>query len=268
MDIPPEVRALAEDPFAHCADPPEELGFARLVDDRFVVQSTPVIQVVERLRLEPEDVAGAVDEVRAFLRSRGHTRAFWLVGDSTAPEDLEERLRALGMTTNDQPPLEAEEVAMALVHPPAAERPRDVDAGAVRTVEEALAAVDVGIDVFGMPPDQRSGMHDVARRAFEYWKMRAREPLVRTYVARLDGEVVGVARALLAYEGVNLIGGAVLERARRRGVYRSLVWARWDDAVARGTPALTVQAGKMSLPILERLGFVRVARAHVLLDRF
>jgi hypothetical protein len=67
---------------------------------------------------------------------------------------------------------------------------------------------------------------------------------------------------------VNLIGGAVLERARRRGVYRSLVWARWDDAVARGTPALTVQAGKMSLPILERLGFVRVARAHVLLDRF
>jgi hypothetical protein len=47
--------------------------------------------------------------------------------------------------------------------------------------------------------------------------------------------------------------------ARRRGVYRALVAERWREAVARDTPALTVQAGAMSRPILEKLGFITVA---------
>jgi hypothetical protein len=38
--------------------------------------------------------------------------------------------------------------------------------------------------------------------------------------------------------------------------------------VARGTPALVVQAGAMSQPILERLGFQQVATMRVLVDRF
>ena len=38
-------------------------------------------------------------------------------------------------------------------------------------------------------------------------------------------------------------------------MYRALVRARWDDAVAAGQPALVVHAGAMSRPILERLGF-------------
>jgi len=270
VDIPPEVRALAEDPFANCPDPPAELGFARFIDDRLVVHSspTPTLQLVERLRLRPEEVGDAVVAAREFLTARGMHHAFWMISDSTMPEDLEEHLRALGMRTNDQPPLEAEQVAMALVRPPATERPRDIQAGPVRTVDEALAAVDVMSDVFGMPREQRAPMYDLSRRSFEYAQRPAAEPVGRTYVARLDGEIVGTARALLAYAGVNLVGGAVIERARGRGVYRALVWARWDDACARGTPALTVQAGKMSLPILERLGFVRVARAKVLLDQF
>jgi hypothetical protein len=44
------------------------------------------------------------------------------------------------------------------------------------------------------------------------------------------------------------------------------VRARWDDAVGRGTPALITQAGRMSVPILERLGFFEVARITVLID--
>ena len=55
-----------------------------------------------------------------------------------------------------------------------------------------------------------------------------------------------------------LLGGASLPRVRGRGVYFSLVHARWRDAVARGTPRLVVQAGPMSRPILERLGFEQV----------
>jgi GNAT superfamily N-acetyltransferase len=64
--------------------------------------------------------------------------------------------------------------------------------------------------------------------------------------------------------GVALMGGDVLPSARRRGVYRALVHARWEHAVARGTPLLVVQAGHMSEPVLKGLGF----RAHGVLELF
>jgi hypothetical protein len=47
---------------------------------------------------------------------------------------------------------------------------------------------------------------------------------------------------------------------------RALVRARWDAAAARGTPLLAAQAGKMSKPILERLGFRQIATVHALVD--
>jgi hypothetical protein len=58
----------------------------------------------------------------------------------------------------------------------------------------------------------------------------------------------------------------VRPEARGRGAYRALVRARWDDAAERGTPALTVHAGALSRPILERLGFVTVGDVTCLLD--
>jgi predicted GNAT superfamily acetyltransferase len=58
----------------------------------------------------------------------------------------------------------------------------------------------------------------------------------------------------------------VAKAARGRGVYRALVRARWDVAVARGTPALVVQAGTMSQPILERLGFRTVCTIRLFVD--
>jgi len=86
------------------------------------------------------------------------------------------------------------------------------------------------------------------------------------YSASIDGEVVGGARAFFGPRGALLSGGATELEFRGRGVYRALVRARWDDAVARGTPALIVQAGVMSEPILRRLGFVEVCRFRRLGD--
>jgi GNAT superfamily N-acetyltransferase len=71
---------------------------------------------------------------------------------------------------------------------------------------------------------------------------------------------------VLGSAGVNLFGGSVLEEARGLGVYQALIAARWEAAVARGTPALTVQAGRMSKPIVEKLGFVGVGQAHIYVD--
>ena len=60
----------------------------------------------------------------------------------------------------------------------------------------------------------------------------------------------------------------MLPEARGRGAYRALVAARWRDAVARRTPLLVTQAGRMSRPILARLGFREVCEIRILVDRF
>jgi predicted N-acetyltransferase YhbS len=86
------------------------------------------------------------------------------------------------------------------------------------------------------------------------------------FVARVDGEVVGSAGCSYNAAGLYLGGGNVLPSARGRGVYRALVRARWDAAVARGTPVLVTNAGQMSRPILERLGFRTVCEIQALID--
>ncbi len=50
------------------------------------------------------------------------------------------------------------------------------------------------------------------------------------------------------------------------GVYQALIAARWEAAVSRGTPALTVQAGRLSKPIVESVGFAEVGQAHLNVD--
>jgi hypothetical protein len=88
------------------------------------------------------------------------------------------------------------------------------------------------------------------------------------YLAYVDDRPVARATASFGEHGVTLFGGATLPEARGRGAYRALVAARWDDAVVRGTPLLVTQAGRMSRPILERLGFRAVCQIRILLDAF
>lgn len=76
-------------------------------------------------------------------------------------------------------------------------------------------------------------------------------------------EVLSEVRSLL-----RLFGGATLPDARGRGAYRALIRARWEYARASRAPALLTQAGAMSRPILERLGFRRIGHIHMLEDDF
>jgi hypothetical protein len=67
-----------------------------------------------------------------------------------------------------------------------------------------------------------------------------------------------------AHAASTLSGGATLPEARGRGCYRALIRARWDHAVALGTPALAVGAQETSRPILERCSFERVCTMYEL----
>ena len=81
------------------------------------------------------------------------------------------------------------------------------------------------------------------------------------------GVPAATAMAVPSTRGVYLIAAATAAWARGRGLYRALIRARWDYAVARGTPALVTQADPAtSYPILARLGFEDVCTIRRLED--
>ena len=227
-----------------------------------VITPFPVAQMVEPLDLAPGDVEVAVAAMRAVGRARGKNVLGWWI---TPDQDVYARpLEALGLVNEDGAGFEAIERPMALVAPPRVSGGMDVAVRQVATFEEFAGGVRVSMGAFEMPTHAREELEAGLEQRFE----ESQDPHHpgRDFVALIGGRIVGSASAVAAAAGVNLFGGSVLPAARGRGVYQALLRARWDFAVARGTPALTVQAGRMSTPILERFGFVQLAAVRVFLD--
>ena len=238
-------------------------GNERVVDPRFVIAfspgSGPHSTVVQRLRLASPFVDETVAEIRALVAARGRAVCHWELADSATPPDLVDRLIALGCAYDADEPLA---IGMVLTDPPDDNVP-GVTARHVETLAEFEEAVRIAHEAFGMPGAATEESLANAAAAFESeghgW---------RTYLAYVDGRPVARATAGFTEHGVLLFGGSTRPDARGRGAYRALVRARWDDAVAAGTPVLVTHAGAMSRPILARLGFREVSRIHILLDRF
>lgn len=221
------------------------------------LRAHPSWNVAQRLRLEPDEVDATVAEVRGLLRKRGRAACTWEVGSSATPADLLERLRAHGCVDDRDPHV----IGMVLTEPPPAPA-ESIEARPVRDFAEFRAAQHVAEEAFGGTVE----MDDALVRA--RYEEQVETGGWTTFVALVDGEIVASATSTDVDGAVTLNGGAVAPRARGRGAYRALVTARWDDAVARGMPALVTQAGAMSRPILERLGFRAVCEIWILLDEF
>ena len=203
------------------------------------------------------DVAAAVEETRRIAREHDKDTVAWWIAPEHDP--LVPSLEALGIANKDTPGFEATENAMALVHEPRGGRPEGVEVRLVETFGDYVAVARVIEANFGYPPQNEDALH---ARYDEYVNDENGESVV----AVIDGKIVGSAFGAFGGAGINLFGGSVLEEARGRGIYRAMTFARWDMAVERGTPALTVQAGKMSMPICEHLGFELVDRARIFVD--
>ena len=208
---------------------------------------------VQRQRFPLEELDEVLAEVRAALHERGRTRTQWEVG-SSAPEGLVDALLGRGLVRDTDP------YAVALVltrEPPAAGA--GLVARRVETFDDYQRANAVQWEAFGMTEDEIA-------EARELLPERFRERVNLMHAVWLDGDLVCAGTSAPTEHGLLLYGGATLPRARGRGAYRALVRARWDEAVARGTPALLTQGGAMSRPILERLSFERVGEVHMLVD--
>lgn len=257
--IDPITLSLAENANTHSPLGPAQ---ERIENDRFVLWmgpgEHPAYNVVQRLRLTPESVAETIEEVHGILRERGRFACTWEIGSSATPSDLRERLYARGMVDDGDPDV----AAMLLAEPPPPPPP-GVEVRPVRNADEYIEAKRVAHAAFGMPDEPDKA---------DWWRAGYEEQealgIGRTFVALIGGRIVAHGTSTYTEHGVTLNGGATAPEARGRGAYRALVRARWDDAVERGTPVLVTQAGAMSRPILERIGFVEVARIWILLDDF
>jgi hypothetical protein len=227
----------------------------RIANDRYVLWmgqgDEPGWNVAQRFRLQADEVEEVRAELHKILRKRGRTGLTWEIGTHATPGDLTDRLLALGLVDDEPTPLA---VGMVLTDPPPASPP-GVEVRRAETAEERLASARIAAIAFGGPvPTEPPPPSD--------------DPNNVVYLASFDGRPVARASASFGEQAVSLFGGSTLPEARGRGAYRALVAARWEDAVARGTPALVTQASPMSRPILSSLGFREVCEIRILLDKF
>ena len=261
------VRRAALWPSFDFPDPPPEHPYELIHRAGFNVGVFPGLTsgFVYPQTLPEDGVEPALSEARSILAERGKSQCAWFVPEACSPAGLAEWLRTCGMISYEEPPLEPRFAAMVAVAP-SAPGPPGVEARLARNFEEYQAGARVAGTAFALSEEDRRALE---AQELLLWELETsgRSPQ-RSFVARVNGDIVGSAGAVFGANAVYLSGGSTREDMRGRGVYRALVRARWDAAVESGTPALTVAAGRMSRPILERLGFTIVGWTDCLLDRF
>jgi GNAT superfamily N-acetyltransferase len=233
---------IAEAPAAHVVPPHPEVVRR---DGYCFLALGPGVGAVQRIRLTEPQLEQERAEVRSLAAERRVERVGWWVTELTTPRDVGPRLG-----------LELDETlaALALTHEPSA--PGGCTVREVTTLEDYTAAQDIDATVNGWPlstPERLAEMWAGTR--FLIW------------LALEDDRPVGMARCAIAGRALTMIGGAVLPEARGRGVYRSLVAARWRTAVERGVPALVTTANDQSAPILRRVGFEDLGAVEIWVDR-
>jgi GNAT superfamily N-acetyltransferase len=258
--ISDEIRRLAEEPEAAFGDPPPPAR--RIATSAYVLglSPSPSQSMVTAVRTTADELDGVIAEARGHLRAAGYTRCVWGVGPSCRPEGLVDMLAARGFFQPKEPPYEPELTGMALVEaPPPA--PPEVEARRVRDYDEYLATMRIAVTMMGEEADGAAGWLAAAPQLWESGGVAR-----YTHAAFIDGKMVGFAWAVPTPGALLLGGSSVLPEWRGRGAYRALVAARWETAVGLGTPALAIQAGAMSRPVLERCGFQTICQIKFLED--
>ncbi len=254
-----EGALLAEDAFAHT---PLWPGQEREIRGGCVLVHSPnpfrIFGLAIRLRFE-DDPDAEIDEVRAWFAARGREEFTWLVSDSATPSDLAERLLERGARPD---PVDPDYAAMVLRDEPPAMAGLEVRP--VASLAEFAASRELAWNTIGLGGAERE---EARNRLAEAWAdYQGVESLVFA-VFDDGGHAVSCGGMNFTPLGAYLAGANTHPAHRGRGCYRAVVRARWDAAVERGTPLLAVQAGRMSTPILERLGFERTGTVHAFVDR-
>jgi Acetyltransferase (GNAT) family len=244
--LSPELREFARSPGAYL----DATGADVVETDRYfaaIIGGGKYVNVF-RPRFAREDAADVLAEVRGLAPSA--------VGSwQTDSRELAEALLSAG-ARRPAPPLEWEFTALATATAPPGVAGFDIRR--IASYEDYLIGLEIALSAEQYTDEVRAARRAEAEAT---WERRKDGPSLE-WLASIEGEAVAHARAFPGSRGLLLDGGATAPHARGRGAYRALIAARWQEAVARGTPALVVQAGDMSRPILERCGFETVCTMY------
>jgi len=252
--VDPDVFELVDNPNTYT---PLRPGEERVWDGRFVLYMglQEGWNVAQRFRFPAQDVDGVRAEVHRLLRERGRTTCAWEIGTAAQPADLADLLLERGLTCDDA---DREQTGMVLDRDPGPP-PAGVSVRLAETRDDYAASERIAYRAFGEATDPEPATIDRLHKTHDPSRWRR-------YVASIEGVDVATGSASFTDRGVVLNAGSTLPEWRGRGAYRALVRARWEDAVAAATPVLVTQAGAMSRPILERMGFAAVCRIEALQD--
>lgn len=213
---------------------------------------------VSALRADAESLARVAEDASRFFTERGRLDFVWFVGPRSCPDDAVDALTALGARV--LMPC----TAMLLDHEPAPTP--GVDIRPVTTPEQLLtcrlisAVADARDSVSEEQEAQIRASNLAAWHDFASYGGRR-----LNFLAHIDGVPMAAGGLLLTDHGVAVLsGGSTVRAARGRGLYRALVHARWVEAQRLGAGPLAVQASPMSAPVLEQVGFTRLAAMTVL----
>ncbi len=239
-----KLRAVIDAPLGASAGPSDERVIERDGWFQRIAPSSPGTWHNEVIvsRVTSEDAERVIDEVIAMYRAIGKPTK-WCTGPWTQPADFDERLARRGSRS-----WEMRGMGIATD----ADIASSVD---VKRVDHANldAYVETGAAAWSMPLDP------VQREAFG-------RALGRELVAFVANDL-GAGAILMREDYGYLVGAAVTESARGRGVYRALVAARLGFLRERAIEYAVTQArASTSAPILEHLGFETLfrGRCHVL----
>ncbi len=213
------------------------------------------INVVALANLAPEGAAGRIDEAIAWMRVRTD-RWRWLVGLTSRPLDLEERLLSAGLIQVGNSPgmavgLDAWRASAGASAPP-------LDGVTIERVSD-----EAGLARWRDVQQRGLGLDDAATEA---WWLAHRRPgfdpasPLMNWLASLDGVPVAAAALFLGAGVAGIYNVCTVPEARRRGIGATVTAAALREAASRDLRLAVLGSSEMGYPIYRRLGFHEVSR--------
>ncbi len=207
--------------------------------------------------LAPASAAGRIDDAVAWLSARTD-RWRWLVGPTSRPLDLEDRLIAAGLQQV------SDSAGMAL---DMEDRPGGAGGRAGEPLPVGLAIEPVvdaaGLDRWRTVQQRGLGLDDEATEA---WFVAHRRPgfdpalPLRNWVASIDGVAVAAAALFVGAGVAGIYNVCTVPEARGRGIAGAVTAAALDEGAARGCRLAVLGSSEMGYPVYRRLGFRDVSR--------
>jgi GNAT superfamily N-acetyltransferase len=235
----------------------DEPGMRREVADG-VVRLVDVIgtrSMVAYSHLEESAADRAIRHEAEYFGRLGH-RVEWKLYAHDEPKDLQRRLVVHGFEPEDQEAIMVLDLAAV---PPQLLQPPGADIRQVADVSRLQDFLHVNNLVW---PEKTASTAERLR-----YLLRSDPSRVSVYVAYVRGEPVSAARTHFSSKSAfaSIWGGATVPEYRGRGLYTALLAARVQEARRRGARFVTIDAGPMSRPIVEKHGFrlLTYAQAHL-----